>query len=125
MSELRRFEFATLVVLFFFILTLSAAFIATGHPAIAAGVLAGSLLGAINLSWMVGSARRLMGRLPTTRMLQITAAVRFLSMAGLFGAVLIFTRVDPVGAVVGYGCFPIAAAVAGWWLMRSPRPVRA
>ena len=124
MSDLRRFEFATLVVLFSFVLTLAAAFVAIGHLRLAAGVVDGSLLGAINLSWMVGSARRLIGTTPTTRMLQITGAVRFLSMAGLFGAVLIFTRVDPVGAVVGYGCFPIAA-VAGWWLMRSPRPARA
>jgi hypothetical protein len=52
-------------------------------------------------------------------MLQAAAAIRFLTIAVLLGLVLIVSRVDPVGAVIGYGCFPIAAAVAGWRLLRT------
>jgi len=39
--------------------------------------------------------------------------------------VLIVSRVDPVGAVIGYGCFPIAAAVAGWRILRAQPGVTA
>jgi hypothetical protein len=72
---------------------------------------------------MVGTARRLIGRTPSLRLLQATAAIRFLTVATLFGAVLIISRVDVVGAVIGYGCFPIAGAVAGWRLMRTQSQV--
>ena len=40
-------------------------------------------------------------------------------------SVLIVSRVDPVGAVIGYGCFPIAAAVAGWRILRAQPGVTA
>jgi hypothetical protein len=69
--------------------------------------------------WMVGTARRFLGHTPTARVLQLAAAIRFLTIAVLLGVVLIVSRVDPVGAAIGYGCFPIAGAVVGWRMMRA------
>lgn len=123
MSELRRFEAMAALMLCFFLLPVAIVLLATGHPRMVAGLIAGALVGLMNLAWMVGTARSLVGRTPSIRQLQVTAAIRFLTVAGLFGAVLIISRVDAVGAVIGYGCFPIAAAVAGWRLLRTPTPV--
>src|SRR2546429_114201 len=77
------------------------------------------VLGLANMVWMVGTARRFLGHAPTARMLQLAAAVRFLTIAVLLGVVLIVSHVDPVGAAIGYFCFPIAGAVAGWRMMRA------
>src|SRR5437899_9794734 len=93
--------------------------LAVGHPRAIAGLVAGGMLGLANMVWMVGTAKRFLGHAPTARMLQVAAAVRFLTIAILLGVVLIVSRVDPVGAVIGYGCFPIAAAVAGWRILRA------
>jgi hypothetical protein len=119
MSELRRFEAMVALVLCSFLLVLAAAAVATGHPRLIAGMVAGALVGMANLAWMVGTVRRMVGRTPSLRQLQATAAIRFLTVASLFGAVLVIGRVDPVAAVIGYGCFPIAGAVAGWRMMRA------
>jgi hypothetical protein len=119
MNDLRRFQRVTSLVLAGFFLIIAAGFIGSGHPRVIAGLVGGVVLGLTNLFWMVGTARRFIGTLPTTRALQFAAAVRFITVVGLFGAVLVIGRVDPVGAVIGYACFPIAAAVAGWWLFRS------
>jgi len=124
-SDLRRFEVTASVVMLAFLVVVGAALVATGHPRAVAGLVAGGLLGLANMVWMVGTARRFLGHAPTTRMLQVAAAIRFLTIAVLLGAVLIVSRVDPVGAVIGYGCFPIAAAVAGWRILRAQPGVSA
>lgn len=123
MSELRRFEVTAALVLLVFLVVIGTALVAVGHPRAVAGLVAGGLLGLANMAWMVGTAKRFLGHTPTARMLQIAAAIRFLTIAALLGVVLIVSRVDPVGAVIGYGCFPIAAAVAGWRLLRTPSDV--
>jgi hypothetical protein len=124
-SDLRRFEVTASLVLVAFLLVVGGGLIAVGHPRAVAGLVAGGLLGLGNMVWMVGTARRFLGHAPTARMLQIAAAMRFLTIAVLLGVVLIVSRVDPVGAVIGYGCFPIAAAVAGWRILRAQPGVTA
>ena len=119
MVELRRFELITAVVLLAFLCLVAAAMLAVGHPRAIAGLVAGGMLGLTNMVWMVGTARRFLGHAPTARMLQLAAGIRFLTIAVLLGVVLIVSRVDPVGAAIGYGCFPIAGAVAGWRMMRA------
>ena len=125
MSDLRRFEVTASLVLLGFQLVIGAALSVAGHPRAIAGLVAGGLLGLANMVWMVGTARRFLGHSPTARMLQIAAGIRFLTIAVLLGVVLIVSRVDPVGAVIGYGCFPIAAAVAGWRILRAQPGVTA
>jgi hypothetical protein len=124
-SDLRRFEVMASLVLVAFLLVVAGGLIAVGHPRAVAGLVAGGLLGLTNMVWMVGTARRFVGYAPTARMLQVAAAIRFLTIAVLLGVVLIVSRVDPVGAVIGYGCFPIAAAVAGWRILRAQPGVTA
>ena len=119
MNELRRFEAMTALVLCAILLVVGMLMLTTGHPRMLGGLLAGALVGMANLAWMVGTARRMVGRTPSLRQLQATDAIRFLAVATLFGAILVIGRVDAVGAVIGYGCFPIAGAVAGWRLMRG------
>jgi hypothetical protein len=123
MNELRRFEAMAALTLCLFLFVVALGLLATGHPRMVVGLIAGALVGLANLAWMVGTARRLIGRTPSLRLLQATAAIRFFTVAILFGAVLIISRVDVVGAVIGYGCFPIAAAVAGWRLFRTQQQV--
>src|SRR3982075_590985 len=113
------------MVLLAFLLVIAGVLVAAGHPRALAGLVAGGLLGLANMVWMVGTARRFLGHAPTARMLQVAAAIRFLTIAVLLGLVLIVSRVDPVGAVIGYGCFPIAAAVAGWRILRAQPGVTA
>ena len=125
MSDLRRFEVMASLVLVAFLLVVAGGLIAVGHSRAVAGLVAGGLLGLTNMVWMVGTAKRFVGFAPTARMLQVAAAIRFLTIAVLLGVVLIVSRVDPVGAVIGYGCFPIAAAVAGWRILRAQPGVTA
>src|ERR1700716_3688454 len=115
----------TSVVLLAFLCLVAVAMLAIGHPRAIAGLVAGGLLGLANMVWMVGTAKRFLGHAPTARMLQVAAAIRFVTIAALLGVVLIVSRVDPVGAVIGYGCFPIAAAVAGWRILRTPPGITA
>jgi len=124
-SDLRRFEVTASLVLLAFLSVVGGALLVLGHPRAVAGLLAGGLLGLTNMVWMVGTARRFLGHAPTARMLQMAAAIRFVTIAVLLGLVLIVSRVDPVGAVIGYGCFPIAAAVAGWRILRAQPGVTA
>jgi hypothetical protein len=124
-SDLRRFEVMASLVLVAFLLVVAGGLIAVGHSRAVAGLVAGGLLGLTNMVWMVGTAKRFIGFAPTARMLQVAAAIRFLTIAVLLGVVLIVSRVDPVGAVIGYGCFPIAAAVAGWRILRAQPGVTA
>ena len=125
MSDLRRFEVTASLVLLAILFVVAGALLAIGHPRAIAGLVAGGLLGLANMVWMVGTAKRFLGHAPTARMLQVAAAIRFLTIAVLLGVVLIVSRVDPVGAVIGYGCFPIAAAVAGWRILRAQPGVTA
>jgi hypothetical protein len=125
MNELRRFQLTASLVLLAFLLVIGMALMVAGHPRAVAGLIAGGLLGLANMVWMVGTAKRFLGHAPTARMLQVAAAIRFLTIAVLLGVVLIVSRVDPVGAVIGYGCFPIAAAVAGWRILRAQPGVTA
>jgi hypothetical protein len=125
MSDLRRFEVMASLVLVAFLLVVAGGLIVVGHSRAVAGLVAGGLLGLANMVWMVGTAKRFVGFAPTARMLQVAAAIRFLTIAVLLGVVLIVSRVDPVGAVIGYGCFPIAAAVAGWRILRAQPGVTA
>ena len=125
MSDLRRFEVSASLVLLALLALVAALFLAVGHGRAIAGLIAGGLLGLTNMVWMVGTAKRFLGHAPSARLLQAAAAVRFLTIAVLLGLVLIVSRVDPVGAVIGYGCFPIAAAVAGWRLLRARPEVTA
>jgi hypothetical protein len=124
-SDLRRFEVSASLVLLGLLTVIGTAFVAIGHPRALAGLVAGGLLGLTNMVWMVGTAKRFLGHAPTARMLQLAAAIRFVTIAILLGVVLIVSRVDPVGAVIGYGCFPIAAAVAGWRILRAQPGVTA
>jgi hypothetical protein len=124
-TDLRRFEVTASMVLLAFLLVIAGVLVAAGHPRALAGLVAGGLLGLANMVWMVGTAKRFLGHAPTARMLQVAAAIRFLTIAVLLGVVLIVSRVDPVGAVIGYGCFPIAAAVAGWRILRTQPGVTA
>jgi hypothetical protein len=124
-SDLRRFEVTASLVLLAILFVVAGGLLAIGHPRAIAGLVAGGLLGLANMVWMVGTAKRFLGHAPTARMLQVAAAIRFLTIAVLLGIVLIVSRVDPVGAVIGYGCFPIAAAVAGWRLLRAQPGVTA
>lgn len=123
MGELRRFELMTSVVLLAFLCVVAAVMLALGHPRTIGGLVAGGLLGLANMVWMVGTARRFLGHEPTARMLQLAAAIRFVTIALLLGVVLIVSRVDPVGAAIGYFCFPIAGALAGWRMMQAPSGV--
>lgn len=120
MNELRRLEAMTAVILLSFLFVVAGGMLATGHPRMVAGLVAGALVGLVNLAWIIGTARRLLGRQPSLGALQATAAIRFLTVAAFFGVILVVGRVDAVGAVIGYGCFPIAAAVAGWRIIHAP-----
>src|SRR3981081_1376523 len=107
------------MVLLAFLLVIGGVLVVAGHPRALAGLVAGGLLGLANMVWMVGTARRFLGHAPTARMLQLAAAVRFLTIAVLLGVVLIVSRVDPGRAAIGSFCFPRAGAVAGWRMMRA------
>ena len=121
MSELRRFQFRAGVVLASSVAALAAILFLLGHGSAVSGLLAGGFLGLANLTWMVSSATRLMGRATSARIIQAAAMLRFLMVAALLGAILILGHVNPVAAVVGYGLFPVAAAVAGWRSMSGVR----
>lgn len=125
MSDLRRFELTASLVLLAFLSAVGLVLLAVGHPRALGGLVGGGLLGLANMVWMVGTAKRFLGHAPTVRMLQLAAAIRFLTIALLLGGLLVVSRVDPVGAVIGYGCFPIAAAVAGWRILRAQPGVTA
>jgi hypothetical protein len=122
-SELRRFQYSAGLVLAAALAASSGVFALTGHPGAVSGLLAGGLLGFVNMTWMVSTATRLMDRTTTARGLQAIAFARFLVVASLLGAILVFGHVNPVAAVIGYGLFPMASAVAGWRFMSAPSKV--
>jgi hypothetical protein len=97
--------------------------VALGHPQLVPGLVAGGLLGLANLAWLVAGARRLIGHAPRRPVLQMAAATRLAGMAALFGALLIWGHLNPIGVVVGYGLFPFAMAAAGFYAL-GPAPAR-
>ena len=113
-SELRQFQFRAGAILAASVAVLAAILFLVGHGSAIPGLLAGGFLGLANLTWMVSSATRLMGRVTSAKSIQAVAMVRFLMVAALLGAILILGHVNPVAAVAGYGLFPVAAAAAGW-----------
>jgi FtsH-binding integral membrane protein len=113
-SELRQFQVRAGIILAAALLALAGILIVLGHGSAVSGLLAGGLLGYANLTWMVSSATRLIGRAVEPRAVQLVAFVRFLMVACLLGVILIIGHVNPISAVAGYGLFPIAAAVSGW-----------
>ncbi len=122
-NELRRFQLRAGVMLAAALGALSVLLVLVGYRSAVSGLLAGGLLGLANLTWMVSSATRLMAQAISARGVQAVAFVRFLVVAVLLGLILIIGHVNPIGAVIGYGLFPIAAAAAGWrFLGRSPVP---
>lgn len=120
MDEMRRFEAIASMMLAAQLVLLGFLMFAIGQSRILGGLLAGGILGLANLVWMVGTARGFFGRTPSLRAMQVTGTIRFLAVALLFGGLLIIGRVNPIGATLGYGCFPIAAAMAGWRMLRPP-----
>lgn len=117
-SELRRFQLRTGVMLAAALGAVTAVLLLLGHASAVSGLLAGGMLGLVNLTWMVSSATRLMGQTVSARGIQAVAFIRFLLVALLLGVILIVGHVNPVGAVIGYGLFPVAAAASGWQLLR-------
>jgi hypothetical protein len=123
-SELRRFQYSAGIVLAVMLVALTAGFLLSGHARAVSGLLAGGGLGFINLTWMVSTATRLMGKTTSARGLQAIAVTRFFIVAALLGAILIVGHVHPIAAVIGYGLFPLASAAAGWRFMSVPVGVR-
>ncbi len=103
----------------------AAATLAIGHPEIALGIVAGGLVGFVNLAALTGAIRCLSEAPFTTRTLQLGGMLRLLLMAGLLGAVMIAGKAHPVGAVIGYGLFPLAAAAGGFCALRGQPRSRA
>jgi ATP synthase I chain len=120
MSDLRRLQRLTSLILFAFVSVAALALLAAGYPQVIGGLIAGSLLGLANLAWMIATAARFMSRQATARRMQAAAAVRFVAVVSTFGVLLIIGRFNPIGAVIGYAAFPIAAATAGWVMTRQP-----
>ncbi len=123
MRELNRLQRGAQVILAASLLFVCASAVALGHAQVVPGIVAGGLLGLVNLVWLVAGARRLIGHSPRRPVLQMAAAARLAGMAALFGALLIWGHLNPVGVVVGYGLFPFATAAAGFYALR-PAPAR-
>ncbi len=123
MQELRRFQREATLLDALAIVAISGVVLLLQQGRIVTGIVAGGLLGMANLAWMVGSAERLMRAQVGTRAHAVTAFIRFVAVGALLGAVLVFGRVHPVGAVIGYGLFPVTAALAGWHAMGAVKAV--
>ena len=122
MQELRRFQRDASMLHAAAIIATSGMVLFLQQGRIVTGIVAGGLLGMANLSWMVGTASRLARAGAGPRAHTLTGFIRFLAVGALLGGLLVVGRVHPVGAVIGYGLFPITAAVAGWRAM-SPYKV--
>lgn len=118
MDEVQRFGRGAGVALIVSLFFVALAALLLGHGEIVSGVLAGGLVGFANLFLLVRMVRRVSGRRVTTGLLQVAGMLRLALMGGLLAAVLIWGRANPIGTVIGYGLFPLAAAVAGFWVFR-------
>jgi hypothetical protein len=122
MNDLRRFQRMVTGMLAGGLLVVGAPMVAMGNPRLAFGLVAGGLLGLVNLAWLVGTIGRLSTAGLSTRRLQLAGMVRFLAVALMFGALLVFGGAHPIGTVIGYGLFPLAAVAAGFIVLgRSNR----
>jgi len=119
MTELRRLQRATEVTLAAFVLAVALALLLARRADLLSGLLTGALIGLINLRWLIGSARRMMGTGVSARLLQAASMLRWLAVGGILGAALVVGHVHPVGAVIGYGLLPLAAAAAGIYVLRG------
>jgi len=118
MSELRSFQREARVALVVAVGAASLLMLLAHHPEVISGIVAGGLVGLANLSLLVGTTRHLPAGVGG-RVLLGAGALRYASMGLLLGILLIAGHVHPVGAVVGYGLFPFAAAAAGWHRLGS------
>jgi len=118
-SELQSLQRQARRILLGTLLLLAAIALVAGHAELVPALAAGGLLGAANLAWLVGPAQRLPAAVATPRLLQAVAAVRLMGMGILMGALLVWGHVHPVGVIVGYGCFPLALAAAGFAVLRT------
>lgn len=123
MQELRRFQREATLLDASAIVAISALVLLLQQGRIVTGIVAGGLLGMANLAWMVGSAERLMQARAGARSHAVTAFIRFVAVGALLGAILVLGRVHPVGAVIGYGLFPVTAVIAGWHAMGTVKAV--
>lgn len=124
MEELRRFQREATLLDAAAVVVACALALAFHEARLITGLIAGGLLGMANLAWMVGSAERLMRARAGARAHAVVAFIRFVAIGALLGAILVFGRVHPVGAVIGYGLFPVTAAVAGWRAASGMRVAR-
>ncbi len=119
MSELKSLQRVAGRILVSALLVLAAIALVAGHPELVPALAGGGLLGAANLAWLVSPAQRLSGAAFTPRMLQAVAAVRLMGMGILMGILLTWGHVHPVGVIIGYACFPLALAAAGFAVLRT------
>jgi hypothetical protein len=113
MSELRSFQREAGLALLVGLGGAGALAVLFQHPEVVSGIVAGGLVGLANLVWLVGTLRHLSPGVGL-RVLRAAGTVRYASIGVLLGVVLIVGHVHPVGAIIGYGMFPMAAAAAGW-----------
>jgi len=123
MDELQRFSRGAGAILVAALVLVAVTALLVGHGEIVTGVVAGGLVGFANLVLLVRMARRLVGVPVTSGLLQVAAMLRIAVVGGLVAVVLIWGHVHPVGAVIGYGIFPVAASAAGFWVLRAPVPL--
>lgn len=121
MNDLRRFQRMVTGILAAGLLVAGAPLLAFGETRLAYGIFAGGLLGLINLAWLIGSLRMLSKAGLSARRLQLAGMVRFLAVVLIFGALLVFGHAHPVGTVIGYGLFPLAAVAAGFMVLGRTR----
>lgn len=119
MGELQRLQRGAQAIHAAALILAAGVAVAVGHADLVSGLAAGGVLGLFNLRWLVGTARRLIGAPVSVRMLQSAGVLRLFLLGSLLGALLIWGRVHPIGAVIGYGLFPLSAAAAGFYALRS------
>ncbi len=119
MAELRRLQRGAQGALAASLLIAAGLALLSGHAEVVPGLAAGGFVGLVNLTVLLGSARRLQGIVVSPRLLQVSAHFRLLIVGVLLGVLLIFGHVHPVGAVIGYGLFPLSAAAAGFYALRA------
>jgi hypothetical protein len=117
MNDLRRFQRMVTGILAAGLLVAGVPLLAFGETRLAYGIFAGGLLGLVNLAWLIGSLRLLSKAGLSAGRLQLASMVRFLAVVIMFGALLVFGHAHPIGTVIGYGFFPLAAVAAGFILL--------
>ncbi len=119
MRELQRLQRGAQAIHAAALILVGGAAVAVGHGDLLSGLAAGGLLGLLNLRWLVGTARRLSGASVSVRRLQAAGLLRLALLGTLLGVLLTWGHVHPIGAVIGYGLFPLSAAAAGYYALRA------